>query len=112
MNKNTYTKVKEWRKNTKLKFVEGFDNKCTCCGLQDLPLVYDFHHLGEQEKEFSISGRVKSWENLVNEAKKCIMVCSHCHRKIHAGLVEIKNPILFDETRIKSHKNNRWVKAD
>jgi hypothetical protein len=100
----TYPKLKEWRKNTKLKLVEGFGFTCSCCGLIDSPVVYDFHHLNPNEKDFTLSSNVKSWNVLVNEAKKCIMVCSHCHRKIHLSLVEVINPIEFDETKVKSNK--------
>ena len=103
-NTKTYPKLKEWRKNTKLKLVEGFGSICSCCGLIDAPLVYDFHHLNPSEKDFSLSSKVKSWDVIVNEANKCIMLCSHCHRKIHSGLVEIINPIKFDETKVKSNK--------
>ena len=103
-----YLQVKAWRQNTKLKLVEGFDSKCTVCGLEDDPIVYDFHHLNSEEKEFTLSSKIMSWENLMTEAKKCAMLCSHCHRKIHSGMVSITSLIIFDEARIKSQKNNRW----
>ncbi len=103
-----YQQVKAWRQNTKLKLVEGFDSKCTACGLQDDSIVYDFHHLNGEDKEFTLSSKIMSWDNLVIEAKKCVMLCSHCHRKVHSGMISLTNLILFDETRIKSQKNNRW----
>jgi 5-methylcytosine-specific restriction endonuclease McrA len=103
-----YQQVKAWRHNTKLKLDEGFDSKCTACGLQDEPIVYDFHHLHSEEKEFQLSSKIMSWENIVTEAKKCIMLCSHCHRKVHSGSIKLNDMIVFDETRIKSQKNNRW----
>jgi len=103
-----YEKVKAWRKNTKVKLVEGFDNQCSLCGLQDDPVVYDFHHLDSDAKEFALSSKIMSWENLVAEAKKCVMLCSHCHRKIHMGMASLTKPISFDESKIKSQKNNRW----
>jgi len=107
MNKQ-YGRVKEWRKNTKIKLVEGFASKCCICNLEDDPVVYDFHHLDEDKKDFQLSSKVMSWENLVNEAKKCVMVCSHCHRKIHFRNLIIEKPIEFDEKLVKSEKNNRW----
>jgi hypothetical protein len=107
MNKK-YNCVKEWRKSTKLKLFEGFSEQCGCCGLKDDPIVYDFHHLGEETKEFNISSRVMAWNKIVEEAKKCVMLCSHCHRKVHSGLSIITNQIDFDESKVKSNKNNRW----
>lgn len=106
--KSSYEKVKEWRKNTKIKLVEGFSSKCSMCGIQDDPIIYDFHHLDSNEKEFQLSGKIMSWENLIIEAKKCVMLCSHCHRKLHFRNLIVEEPILFDETLIKSDKNNRW----
>jgi predicted HNH restriction endonuclease len=49
-----------------------------------------------------------SWEKLVIEAEKCVMLCSHCHRKVHFRNLTILNPIVFDESKIQSEKNNRW----
>ena len=106
--KSSYEKVKEWRKNTKIKLVEGFSSKCSMCGIKDDPIIYDFHHLDSNEKEFQLSSKIMSWENLVIEAKKCVMLCSHCHRKLHFRNLIVEKPIMFDETLIQSDKNNRW----
>lgn len=46
----------------------------------------DFHHVN-QDKESSIAqltSEQASWERIELEIKKCIVVCSNCHRKIHA----------------------------
>ena len=106
--KTNYEKIKEWRKNTKIKLVEGFGKMCSICHLIDDPIVYDFHHLDPDQKDFGIASRIRSWENVISEAKKCVMLCSHCHRKVHFSGLKIETPILFDETKVVSHKNNRW----
>jgi hypothetical protein len=106
--KSQYEKVKEWRKNTKKKLVEGFGSKCSMCEIQDDPVIYDFHHLESNKKEFQISSKVMSWNNLVEEAKKCVMLCSHCHRKLHFRNLIVENPIAFDDSKVESEKNNRW----
>ena len=107
MSKN-YEYIKEWRKNTKIKLVEGFGKKCGVCGLEDDPIVYDFHHLVESSKDFDLSSKILSWDKLVAEANKCVMLCSHCHRKVHAGFVKLVDPSRFDESQVRSSKNNRW----
>ena len=84
-NSKTYPKVKEWRKNTKLKLVEGFGSICSCCGLIDSPLVYDFHHLDPQSKDPKFNRiKFKSWDKIQKELDGCILVCSNCHRIIHS----------------------------
>ena len=32
-----------------------------------------------------------SLEDLKDETNKCILVCSNCHREIHAGIVNIED---------------------
>lgn len=104
----SYERVKEWRKNTKIKLVEGFESKCCCCGIIDDPIIYDFHHIESDGKEFLLTGKTTTWENIITEAKKCVMLCSHCHRKVHYRDLQIDKPILFDESKITSQKNNKW----
>ena len=51
----------------------------------------DLHHLNPKEKEISLGdamGRGWTLKKLMKEAAKCIVVCSNCHRKIHAGLLK------------------------
>jgi hypothetical protein len=106
--KTRYAKVKEWRHNTKIKLFQGFSCKCCLCGLEDDPIIYDFHHLDPGTKELRISSKISSWETIVEEAKKCVMLCSHCHRKVHYRDLSIDKPIMFDESLVTSQKNNRW----
>lgn len=68
------------------------DLVCTICG-EDENICLDFHHLESDEKEHNISELVKkgSWNLLMEEVNKCIVVCSNCHRKIHKyGLEQTK----------------------
>jgi hypothetical protein len=95
-----YLDVKEWRKNTKLKLFEGFGGKCSNCGIIDDPIIYDMHHLIPSEKQFRLSDKIRKWDSIVNEAKKCAMLCSPCHRKLHAGLIQLTDIITFDESKI------------
>jgi predicted HNH restriction endonuclease len=69
----------------KKKLVELFGNKCSMCKESFPPCCYDFHHLNPSEKETKISQLIHlSSDKLAVEIKKCIMVCSNCHRIIHS----------------------------
>lgn len=61
--------------------------KCSNCGLDDL-LCLDFHHIDPKNKSFTIGSNLpsKSIEILEEEAKKCVLLCSHCHRKHHGRM--------------------------
>lgn len=94
-----YTHVKNWRKNNKAKLVACFGGECGICGLIDHPVVYDFHHLDGSGKEFTLTQKIRSWVNVVAEAMKCVMLCAPCHRKHHAGVLDIPDDIRrFQET--------------
>lgn len=61
--------------------------ECKICGYSFYKGALDFHHLDPSEKDFTPSkGYKKSWEKLKKELDKCILLCSNCHREVHAGL--------------------------
>lgn len=76
---------------------------CVICGEQEIAAV-DFHHLNEAEKSFNLSGiaYTKSLDALRAEVDKCICVCASCHRKLHAGVIELPMNGDTDETHESS----------
>jgi hypothetical protein len=111
----------EHRRKLKQKAVELFGGKCTECGYSKCIAALDFHHVDKTKKEFNIFGvSKKSWRKIVEELKKCILLCSNCHREHHWNewQEEInkkeKKPEHFDEwseqkkERRKSKKINRY----
>lgn len=75
--------------------------KCICCGYNKCTDALDLHHLNPEEKEFSmgaIRGNPKNWKSIVEEMKKCVLVCNRCHHEIHAGVTELPEDYAkFDE---------------
>jgi hypothetical protein len=77
-------------RNTKI-FKEWKDKQhCLFCK-EDTPCVLDFHHLDPKEKDYQIGSMAPnlSWKSLKRELDKCVILCSNCHRKLHAGLLEL-----------------------
>jgi len=76
----------------KVKAMEMFDFKCNHCGIiynGDNEVIFDFHHLDPQHKEShigSLLGQQLFGERTMKEIKKCIMLCSNCHRLEHKRL--------------------------
>ncbi len=93
--------VKRWRKNTKSRIIESMGGKCQCCGYNKCHAALDFHHIDPQEKDFqlgSIRANPKAWPKIVEELRKCILVCRNCHSEIHFGGREMpKEAAKFDE---------------
>lgn len=78
-----YESVKKRRRLLKQKAVLFLGGKCSICGYNKCLAALDFHHINPNEKEFIITGRIRSWNKIENELKKCVLVCSNCHREIH-----------------------------
>lgn len=77
-----------YAKRIKEQLIEYKGNKCQICGYNKCTNALEFHHLDPTQKDFGISGGTKSFEKLRPEVDKCILVCSNCHREIHAGLID------------------------
>jgi hypothetical protein len=56
------------------------EHPCTDCGESD-PVVLEFDHL--RDKAFTISQkfRERAWQAILDEIKKCEVVCANCHRR-------------------------------
>ena len=73
---------REWRKILKLKLIEMLGGKCQKCGYNKYFGALDFHHkTGEKEKVWE--WRTKKFIDKI-KADKIQLLCSNCHREIHA----------------------------
>lgn len=88
---------RRWRKRQKQLFQEYKNKlKCEICG-EDEMICLDFHHLNPKEKEGDISHLLlkqnRSFKRVLEEVEKCVVLCSNCHRKVHAGLIELPHKL-------------------
>lgn len=94
-------RVKAWRKATKQRMVAAMGGKCQCCGYNRCMGSLDFHHINPEEKEMalgSITANPKEWGVIVNELRKCILICRNCHGELHYGEREMPETYArFDE---------------
>lgn len=65
-----------------------FGGKCKLCGYNKCHRALHFHHLDPDKKSFGISekGSTHSWDKMVEESKKCVLLCSNCHAEVESGL--------------------------
>ena len=72
------------QRNRAIKLLGGC---CQKCGYNRYYGALEFHHLDPDVKESDISHMWKgSWKKLEKEIKKCMLLCSCCHREEHAIL--------------------------
>jgi hypothetical protein len=90
---NKDQQLKRNRENYR-KYKQQFDDLksaagCIKCGDKD-GCCLDFHH-PDPNKEGNVSTLIqrKGVEAALREAKKCVVICASCHRKLHAGRFEI-----------------------
>jgi hypothetical protein len=78
--------VTENRRSNKRKLVEYFGGKCIWCGYNKSYSALQFHHINN-DKEFGIAyaGITKSFDKLIEEAKKCVLICANCHAEEHGN---------------------------
>jgi 5-methylcytosine-specific restriction endonuclease McrA len=82
-------RVRRARRTVKLKAVEYMGGKCSYCGYSKSLRALEFHHLDPTQKDFQISKASNpSWENVKEELKKCVMLCSNCHAEEHEKIAD------------------------
>ncbi len=86
---------KQNRKNKANFIKKTHGGKCNICNYSRCLEALDFHHLIQEEKKFEVMDAIcsrnnKTFKNGVEESKKCILICSNCHREIHAGLIQLE----------------------
>jgi 5-methylcytosine-specific restriction endonuclease McrA len=69
---------------SKIKQVRG--GKCMRCGYDKCLKALEFHHLDPSQKDFTISNDRFKLQDAVTESKKCILICSNCHKELHDGM--------------------------
>jgi hypothetical protein len=73
-----YTERTEWIRNIKSQLC------CTKCGENHIACL-DFHHRNPKEKEMGIGKMLTraSRKRVLEEMKKCDVLCKNCHAKYH-----------------------------
>lgn len=77
----------KWKRNMREELdVVKAEIGCKYCPETD-PCCLDFHHRVPTEKEYSVSRliAIQNKQQIYAELEKCDVVCSNCHRKLHAG---------------------------
>ena len=83
--------MKERRDALMIQINKYKENKgCAKCGEKRFYLL-DFHHTDQDQKEFTISNHTrKTFEKILPEIEKCVVLCANCHREYHY-LNDLKN---------------------
>jgi len=84
-NKEYYRQRDIKRRNELNIFIRSIKENVGCCFCDEKRgICLDFHHEKYYDKSFNITGSCgKSKKHILEEMKKCIVVCANCHRILH-----------------------------
>lgn len=81
-----HARVKKYQHDNKEKAIEYKGGKCVICGYDKYVGALDFHHLDPSKKDFNLSQfSVYNLEKIKPELDECVILCSNCHREVHAA---------------------------
>lgn len=94
----SYEDLTNSRQRSKQRLIYASGGKCQICGYDKCYSALEFHHIDAKEKSFGLSdNRNRAWDLCKEEIKKCVLLCSNCHREVEAGLHELPLISSFDE---------------
>lgn len=82
----SYVAQQERAKRRKAKLIMMNGGKCSLCGYNKNYAALAFHHSDPGIKSFELDGRAlsnHSWELILSEVAKCILLCQNCHQEVH-----------------------------
>lgn len=91
---NSYHSQTKRALKRKLVFIQMLGGKCSICGYDKNMAALEFHHRDSNEKNFPLSVRELSntrEDLLLEELKKCDLICSNCHKEKHYPEMDILN---------------------
>ena len=65
---------------------------CSTCGYNGCASALEFHHLDASVKEGMVSAMLwkRSFESVLLEIDKCVILCANCHREYHEGIITLR----------------------
>lgn len=92
---------KRWRTKSKVWAVRYAGGRCQVCGYDKFLGNLVFHHVKDKLHDISrMIATHQSWEKVMEEVDKCVLLCANCHGEVHGGMTEC--PTINVEEREKN----------
>lgn len=85
-NRQSHYDRNEKTQNEIKQFIQESKDKCIICGETE-KICLDFHHLRDKKDNIAFVHNYGSMKRAKEEVSKCVVLCSNCHRKVHAGII-------------------------
>jgi hypothetical protein len=77
------------RRNRKERVVRLLGGACQLCGYDRCLWALDLHHVDASSKDFNVSSsNTRRWASIVDEVRKCVLLCRNCHQEVHSGMTD------------------------
>lgn len=113
----SYQDIKRWRQKTKKMMADCLGGECNRCGYSVTMSTLDFHHKNPKTKRDTIANLLRNPRKIsliIEEVKKCILLCRNCHGELHDDLWTLDEIELekFDKCKLDWYifKENRSCK--
>lgn len=82
--------VVERQRRYKAEYVRQKGGCCRACGFHKYLGALEFHHIDPSKKESKMAKITRSPDSpeVQAELAKCVLLCSNCHKMVHAGVIE------------------------
>lgn len=87
-NKEVYIERAKATKKRVREYANIMKDKCVLCGETE-KVCLDFHHLKDKGEGVNKLIQKCSLKRVKEEIEKCVVLCSNCHRKLHAGIAQL-----------------------
>lgn len=70
----------------KIELIKLHKGSCQNCDYNKNYAALEFHHVNPEKKDFQLDLRSlsnRNWGVILEEVKKCILLCSNCHSELH-----------------------------
>lgn len=90
-NKRKYLDRNQRKREEGVDFLKKYkqNRSCPYCGESE-SCCLDFHHIEKRTNKKALYYLAANYgkNSFIKEIEKCILICSNCHRKIHAGVLD------------------------
>ena len=83
--------------------------RCQLCGYDKCRENLAFHHVTGKDRGLSIKAFQCRPASLVEEIRKCVVVCHNCHGEVHNGLV---SPEIVESEHVRLSEAFRAVESE
>lgn len=84
--KDTYDNRNRDKRKKLRDLINSFKTECSKCGYNECKQALQFHHING-DKKFNISeARGRTEQRVLEEIRKCILICANCHAKEHCTI--------------------------